>query len=110
MTNGFLDGLKESLNVTETENGAVALKSTLSKCVDAFGLLGSMKDSSESQIVKVFSAAFNEDSKTAIKMLFYIRDIRGGQGARRVFRIHSPLSPGCYSSPRVTARLHLTEW
>lgn len=87
MTNGFLDGLKEYLNVTETENGAVALKSTLSKCVDAFGLLGSMKDSSESQIVKVFSAAFNEDSKTAIKMLFYIRDIRSGQGARRVFRI-----------------------
>ncbi len=85
--NTFLNGLKNELNYTETENGAVALKSTMYKCLDAFGSLGAMKDSLDTTIIATFEDAFLEDRKTAMRLLFYIRDIRGGQGMRRVFRV-----------------------
>lgn len=83
----FLDYLKEEYNFTETENGAVALKSTTNACLDAFGSMGVMKNSSDTEIIDVFKKAFFEDKKLAMRLLFYIRDIRGGQGMRRVFRI-----------------------
>ena len=83
----FLDYLKNEFNYTETENGAVALKSTMNACLDAFGSLGAMKFASNDQIIDVFKNAFYEDKVTAMRILFYVRDIRGGQGMRRVFRI-----------------------
>lgn len=83
----FLDYLKKEFNYTETENGAVALSSTMNACLDAFGSLGAMKNSDEHQIIGTFSKAFYEDRATAMRILFYIRDVRGGQGMRRVFRI-----------------------
>ena len=85
--NKFLEELKEIQNYTETENGAVAFKSTGSAMLDAFGTLGAMKDCSVETILKTFDLAFNENSEMAMKLLFYIRDIRGGQGMRRVFRV-----------------------
>ena len=84
--NNFLNSLKNENNYTHTENGAVAYKSTANACLDAFGSLGAMRFSTEEDIIRVFSKAFAEDSALAMKMLFYIRDIRGGQGARKVFR------------------------
>ena len=83
----FLDYLKEEFNYTETENGAVALNSTMNACLDAFGSMGAMKFASDDQIVDVFKNAFYEDRATAMRILFYIRDVRGGQGMRRVFRV-----------------------
>ena len=83
----FLDSLKRETNYTHTENGASALKSTLNYCLDAFGSLGAMRNSSEEDIIETFSKAFFADRELAMKMLFYMRDIRGGQGARRVFRV-----------------------
>ena len=83
----FLDALKNENNMAYTENGAEALSSTLNHCLDAFGSLGAMKLASEEMILDIFKSAFAEDKKTAMRLLFYIRDIRGGQGMRRVFRI-----------------------
>lgn len=85
--NEFLKALKNDTNITKTENDAVAYKSTLNACLDAFGSLGAMRFSTDEEIIRVFSKAFAEDKALAIKMLFYMRDIRGGQGARRVFRV-----------------------
>lgn len=82
----FLEDLKNESNLTLTENGAVALSSTMNACLDAFGSLGAMRNSSEEQILETFVKAFLEDRATAMKILFYMRDIRGGQGMRRVFR------------------------
>ena len=86
MREDFLNALKMEDNMTETENGAVAYKSTLNACLDAFSLLGTMHKSSDEEILKVFDKAFNENPKLAMRLLFYVRDVRGGQGARRVFR------------------------
>lgn len=83
----FIDSLKEISNYTYTENGAIAYKSTGNKVLDAFGSLGSMKNSSVEDILNTFYNSFYEDRELSMKLLFYIRDIRGGQGMRRVFRI-----------------------
>ena len=83
----FTDLIENELNYTTTENGAVALKSTKSGLLDAFGKLGAMRTNEETEIIKTFNLAFAEDKELAMKLLFYIRDIRGGQGERRVFRV-----------------------
>jgi len=85
--NNFLDAMKKIDNVTFTENGAGAYKSTLNPVLDAFGTLGAMKDSDESTIINMFMPAFFSDREKAMRLLFYIRDVRGGQGMRRVFRV-----------------------
>ena len=87
MKTDFLLALKEVDNFTFTENGAIALKSTGNAVLDAFGSLGAMKDSSIEDILNIFYKAFYENKELALRLLFYIRDIRGGQGMRRVFRI-----------------------
>lgn len=83
----FWTKMTETNNFTETENGAVAYSSTLNACLDAFGQLGAMHKSDEEDILDIFYKAFREDPKTAMHILFYMRDIRGGQGIRRPFRI-----------------------
>jgi len=83
----FLNGLEKQSNYTLTENEAVALKSTESVLVDAFGRIGALRKVEDSDIEAIFSKAFAEDPLLATKMAFYARDIRGGLGERRVFRI-----------------------
>ncbi len=85
--NKFLTKLKNENNLTTTENGAAALKSTFNACLDAFGSLGAMRQSSAEDIISTFDRAFIENQELAMRMLFYIRDIRGGQGERNTFRI-----------------------
>ena len=85
--NDFINGMKKETNFTETENGAVAYKSTLNACLDAFASLAAMKEANEDTIITTFSKALAEDKALAMKLLFYVRDIRGGQGMRRVFRV-----------------------
>lgn len=82
----MLKELKEELNHTVTENGAVAYKSTFNKCLDFFGLAGAMRNNLL-EALNLFKLAFNEDELVAIRTLFYFRDVRGGQGERDIFRI-----------------------
>ena len=86
MKTDFITNMKNEFNKTFTENGAVAYKSTNNACLDAFGSLGAMRFSSDEDIITTFSNAFYENRDLAIKMVFYMRDIRGGQGQRKVFR------------------------
>ena len=81
----FLTALETELNTTETLNGAKAYKSTLNKCVDLFGKIGACRNDI-SQAKKLFAYAFKEDPETATRILFWVRDIRGGSGEREVFR------------------------
>ena len=83
----FLDALKEESNKTLTENLAVTYRSSGSECVDLFASIGALRSAQEEEIVRRFIKAWADDKNTAMKILFYARDIRGGLGERRVFRV-----------------------
>ena len=79
--------MKETANVTLTENGAVTLRTTGSDCLDLFSTIGALRKADENDIIERFIRAYCESPDTAMKILFYARDVRGGLGERRTFRI-----------------------
>ncbi len=83
----MLHYLKEESNMTFTENGAVTHQTTMSDCLDLFAVIGAIRGASESKIIDCFRKAYAENPDTAMKILFFGRDVRGGLGERRAFRI-----------------------
>lgn len=82
----FLNELHTNTNKTaRTENGAISNTSTLNPVLDFFSKAGAMRGR-EPQAFELFQKAFDADPQNAIRVLFYLRDIRGGQGERSVFR------------------------
>lgn len=69
----------------ETWNGAEAKVTTDSSCLDLFGRGGAMRGATVDDKEILFSKAFAEDKNIALKLLFYIRDVRGGYGERDTF-------------------------
>ena len=84
MTTTLLTAIK---NNGRTENGCITHISTLDKCLDFFFTCGAMRYADDSDIITAFLSAYNENPLTALKILFYSRDIRGGQGERKLARI-----------------------
>lgn len=87
MSNKFLNGLTNSANFTYTENGAITHKTTKSDLLDMFAMGAAMRNRSDSDVILMFRKAYTENPVYALKCLFYIRDVRGGQGERRFFRV-----------------------
>lgn len=85
--NTLLNGLKNATNYTYTENGALTHKTTMSGLLDLFAMGAAYRNRSDSDCIVLFMDAFKEDPTYALKCLFYLRDIRGGQGERRFFRV-----------------------
>ena len=85
--NEFLKQLKNDTNYAYTENGGVTHKSTLNAVLDMFAMGGAMRMRTNEDIILMFKKAYQEDATLALRCLFYLRDIRGGQGERRFFRV-----------------------
>lgn len=83
----MLQELKKEANYTLTENGALTYISTMSHCLDLFATIGGLRNTNEDEVIARFIRAYAENSDIAMKVLFYTRDVRGGLGERRIFRV-----------------------
>lgn len=88
----FMDELKNNIdgdvdNASVTENGAIGYKSTGKALLDLNFSVSSMRQMPEGEIRNKFRLAWNDGPELALKWLFYARDIRGGLGERRLFRV-----------------------
>ena len=79
--NLYHEGIK-----TTTENGAVAFSTTKSAVLDLFALGGSSRNLCDHELDKLIFAAFSEDMELGLRTVFYLSDIREGQGERRLFK------------------------
>lgn len=69
-----------------TENGMVTNSTTLNSNVDLFFAIGAKRGQNSGDVINKFIKAYNEDALTAMKILFWVRDVRGGAGERQIFR------------------------
>ena len=70
-----------------TANGMVTNSTSLNSCVDMFFLAGASRNMPEKDIEILFQKAIVENPLVALKLMFWSRDVRGGAGERRFFRI-----------------------
>jgi len=87
----FVNKLKSiidtTFNVSVTENMALGYKTTGKSLLDMNFAVASLRGKPEEKIVNMFTKAYFEDKQTALIWLFYARDVRGGLGERRLFRV-----------------------
>lgn len=79
--------LEHEQHIIHTENGARSYDSTMSKVYDLFAMGGALRTAPEERIQKMVKEAFEEAPNLTVRCLFYLRDIKEGQGERRVFRV-----------------------
>lgn len=84
--NNFVNGLRDSANRYTTENMAPAYNTTGTKVYDLFALGGAYRNRTDNDCLSLFNAALEEDETYAMKCLFYLYDVREGQGERRFFK------------------------
>ena len=77
--NTFMKNLTNATNYAETENGALAHKSTNNAVYDLFALGGAFRKRTDEDCILVFKNAYEENPELALKCLFYLRDCRGGK-------------------------------
>ena len=85
--NTLLNGMKNATNYGLTENGAIKHNTTMSGLLDLFAMGAAMRERTDGDCILMFKHAYDENPEYAMKCLFYIRDVRGGQGERRFFRV-----------------------
>jgi len=68
-----------------TANGALSYGETMSGVLDFFSKSGALRGQ-EKEALRYFGKAISEDTVLALRALFYMRDVRGGQGERDNFR------------------------
>lgn len=85
----FIDKMMEQTgcNTIKTENGAIGYKTTGKALLDMNFKISSYRNLSEDEIIQDFDNAFDEGPEMALRFLFYVRDVRGGVGERRLFRV-----------------------
>ena len=71
---------------SRTENGMMTNSTSLNNCVDLFFQIGAMRGQDKTRLINAFTKAFGENQLTAMKLLFWARDVRGGAGERQIFK------------------------
>ena len=83
----MLELLKSEATRTLTLNGGQTHSTSGSHCLDLFFRAGAMRNTAPDEIADVVLRAYAEDPVRTMKTLFFVRDVRGGLGERRFFRI-----------------------
>lgn len=83
----FIDGLKEQLNESITENGALGYATSGKALVDFNFKVASFRNMCDEDIIIDFKNIWYENKELALKYLFFARDIREGLGERRLFKV-----------------------
>lgn len=83
----LLSATTDTLEGKYTENGAYARTTTGHPVLDFFAQSGALRPRTDTEIINLFMPAFFYDQTQALRALFYTRNIRGGQGERRTFRV-----------------------
>ena len=84
----FMNAVQSQLNSekTFTTNGAVAYATSGKKLLDFNFSVTALRNKDEDEIQTEFSKAFFENPLVAVRYLFWLRDCRGGNGERKIFR------------------------
>ena len=82
----YLDNLEIEASYTRTLNGALTHGATGDACLDFFAVAGGMRYRRRADQIRLFEQAYIETPELAMKLLFHLRDIRGGMGERQLFR------------------------
>lgn len=95
----MLNELKNRTNLTTTENGAITHETSNSYVLDLFAQGSAIRNKNarnrqevnesfdKQRIFSMFDKAYAEDKLLTLKVLFYMRDVRGGQGEREIFKL-----------------------
>lgn len=85
----MMNMIKNQINQDKihTENGALSYRTSGHDLLDLNFAVSSLRSKPEAEIRQRFRLAFYENPELAVRWLFYLRDIRGGMGERRSFRI-----------------------
>lgn len=86
----FMNEMKKTQDIgtlVYTENGALGHKTTGKYLLDLNFSVSSLRNMKEANVASKFIAAFEEDPVLAMRWLFFARDVRGGMGERRLFRV-----------------------
>ncbi len=110
MANVFMNGMKNATNYTYTENGALTHKSTMSGLLDLFAMGAAYRTRTNEDVIMLFKNAYDEDPTYALKCLFYIRDVRGGQGERRFFRVATKWLASAHTEAMERNLIHIPEY
>lgn len=87
VTKDFYSMIEDKIGSATTENGAKGYASSGHALLDLNFAVSSLRNASDTEIVSKFEAAYREDPQLAAVWLFFARDVRGGMGERRLFRL-----------------------
>ena len=97
MSINFINAMDNMSAQKMTENGQPALNTTMSKCLDLFAIIGSIRDRDEKDVYRHLTMAWDENPELTLKTIFYARDIEAGLGERKVFRTCLRWLASCHS-------------
>ena len=86
MSNSFLQAIEEETTKTYTENNSLTYSTSLNCNVDLFFQGSALRGKQPQFIINLFSKAYIENQDLALANLWYLRDIRNGQGERQTAR------------------------